>query len=130
MRKLLVVGVIAAALAAIAWGSAAALDVGGGAIQYGEDLDLTCTRRVDVAGWGLETDDGKVYNVRFEPLPERCYSNDIFVVITQDDRPIRSGSAHIDAAWDGRVTFNNPVRAEYITDIHVWIEGGNPPPVP
>jgi hypothetical protein len=103
--------------------------VGGGAIQYGEDLDLTCTRRVDVAGWGLETDDGLVYNVRFEPLPERCYSNDIFVKITCDGVECGSGSAHIDAGWDHKIRFG-PVPAVDITDLHVWIEGGNPPPVP
>lgn len=129
MKKFLVLGVVVIAIGAVAWGSAATLNVKGGTIQYGEDLDLTCANKAQVAGWGLETDDNTVNFVRFENLPAKCEGNTIFVNITQDGTKIAGGSAEITSSWNSgnnsKVYFD-PQNAADITDLEVWIEGGSP----
>ncbi|MEX2251140.1 MAG: hypothetical protein WD895_03600 [Acidimicrobiia bacterium] len=127
MLALLAVG----ALSALAIGSAAALGVNGGAIQAGEDLTLTCDPDgVQVLGWGLETDDGKVYSVRIGGISDACQGNTLFVRVTDDGLTIASGSvdpllaAHTGA---GQVVVSIPggYSAAEINDIHVFIEGPN-----
>lgn len=126
------------ALAVAAFGAAAALNVDGGVIQAGADDDLTCdTDGVRVDGWGLETDTGKVSSVRIHDIDPDCSGADLFVNITQNGNKIAGGSATIPG--DGvpgqdndpdngqvgvKVNFTAQ-DAEDITDIEVFIEGGN-----
>ena len=120
------------------FGSAALLQVQGGTIQAGEDLDLECDEDgVYVAGWGLETDDGLVYFVRIYGIDDGCSSCDMFVVITDINHDkIAKFSVHIpdDSAtnpkdWDTstdvgvKIPFNPPIPAVDIYDIEVFIEG-------
>jgi hypothetical protein len=129
MKRLLGIGIIVAALFGLARGSAAVPQLGGGTFPFNTHFDLTCTDRVDVAGWGLETSDGMVYNVRFEPLPQECYGNDIFVMITSYGVPIAGGRAQVGEDWNRRVRFG-PVPAADITDLHILIGGWDPPEYP
>ena len=119
------------ALTALAVGSAAALDVDGGAIQAGEDLTLTCDDDgVHVAGWGLEADDGLVYGVRIGGISDDCFGNALFVnvtdgaggVIAQGGVQKPPGGTGITSATQS-VSFSTAVDAALIEDIHVFIEG-------
>jgi hypothetical protein len=124
---LLAVGV----LSALAIGSAAALGVNGGAIQAGEDLSLICDPDgVQVLGWGLETDDGKVYTVRIGGIADACQGNALFVKVTDGGVPVASGSVDPLLAANtgaGQVVVSIPggYAASEIDDLHVFIEGPN-----
>ena len=128
----LTVGVMGAAFA-----SAADLTVRGGTIQAGEDLDVKMYNICAVLGWGLETDDGSVHFVRLEFWgPDDMGGNnelEFFVIITGDSgQEIARSSKQI--TWpiepnsdynlpNEKFTFNHPVQAEDIYDIHVYVEG-------
>ncbi len=126
------------ALFGVVFGAAATLDVSGGAIQAGEDLNLKCDPDVvRVDGWGLETDDGKVYHVRIHDIHTDCVGNDIFVGVTNSGTVVRSGSAPIPADGTGddddadtgevgvKIRFSGYPAVD-ITDIEVYIEGAFP----
>ncbi|MDP9494836.1 MAG: hypothetical protein M3P87_06305 [Actinomycetota bacterium] len=128
MRRILALLAVGA-LSAAAIGSAAALGVNGGAIQAGEDLTLTCdTDGVQVLGWGLETDDGRVYSVRIGGIANACQTNALFVRVTDGGATVASGTvdpllpAHTGA---GQVVVSIPggYPAVDIDDLHVFIEG-------
>lgn len=129
MKRLLFLGMALAVLFGLAKGSATMGVWGAGPTSFHTYFDAACTDRVDVAGWGLETDDGLVYNVRFEPLPEECFGSNIAVVITSDGSAAAWGGARIDEVWDHRVRFG-PVPAEAITDLHVLIGSWELPSFP
>ena len=130
---LLVGGMVFGTVLAIA----ASLSVEGGTIQAGSDTDLRCdTTGVRVDGWGLETDDGLVYNVRIHDIDAACAGDDLFVNITKWGTKIAGGSAEPIPA-DGAVGDNDPdlnelgVKVSFtpqlakdITDIEIFIEGG------
>lgn len=127
LRKLAVLAVLALVLVA-AFAAAATLDVGGGAIQFGEDTDLTCDDAVQVAGWGLETDDGLVYFVRIGniAMPE-CSGNAMFVqVLGEGDVILADGKFDPLGSNTVKVDIDPAVPAEDIVALKVWIEGGNP----
>ena len=117
------------ALTALAVGSAAALSVDGGTIQAGEDLSLTCDADgVHVTGWGLETTDNTVRNVKIGGISENCQLNDLFVNVTSGGAVIEQGSVVLGPTNTGtgvaQVNFTAPYPAPAdITDIHVFIEG-------
>jgi hypothetical protein len=128
---LLVGGMVFAGVFALA----ASLNVDGGTIQAGSDVDLTCDGDgVNVDGWGLETDDGKVSFVRIHNIDPDCSGDDIFVNITKYGTKIAGGSATIPNNGDAgdndpdanqvgvKISFT-PQYAWDITDITVFIEG-------
>lgn len=123
MKRLLVALISGAAVFSIAFASAAALDVNGGTIQYGEDNQLTCTASANVDGWGVETDNGMTSHVRINYDPD-CAGNDMFVQITDDGTVVRSVKKQ---PLDGTGSTGNLSFAAYptvdITDIHITIEG-------
>ena len=138
MKRLFVSLALVLALAAAAFGAAAALNVNGGVIQAGADDDLTCdTDGVRVDGWGLETNTGLVDFVRIHDIHPSCSGAELFVNITQNGTKIAEGSAIIPS--DGAAGDNDPdsgevgVKVDFapdqpavdITDIEVFIEGGN-----
>uniref|UniRef100_A0A831T9X5 Uncharacterized protein n=1 Tax=Thermorudis peleae TaxID=1382356 RepID=A0A831T9X5_9BACT len=138
MKRLFVSLALVLALAAAAFGAAAALDVNGGVIQAGEDTDLTCdTDGVRVDGWGLETNTGLVDFVRIHDIDPDCSGADLFVNITEGGVKVAEGSATIpgdsvlgdddpDSGEVGvKVDFEPDQPAADITDIEVFIEGGN-----
>lgn len=138
MTRLFVSLALVVALAVAAFGAAAALNVDGGVIQAGSDTNLQCdTDGVRVDGWGLETDDGSVHFVRIHDIDPSCSGADLFVNITENGSKIAEGQAQIPSDGDPgdndpdagevgvKVNFNTPVQAEDITDIEVFIEGGN-----
>jgi hypothetical protein len=128
MLKIMGVLVILTLVFGAVFGSAAALNVMGGTIQAGEDLDLICDEDgIRVAGWGLETDDGLVYSIRFCDVDADCCDCELFVRVTGSD------GSFIDGGWSKatipsgggcvRVTLRNPIPAADIYDLHVYIEG-------
>lgn len=136
MTRLFVSLALVLALAVAAFGAAAALNVDGGVIQAGADNDLTCDDSVRVDGWGLETDTGQVHFVRIHDIDLDCEGADLFVNITHNGQKIAGGSATIPP--DGGAGDNDPDSGEVgvevnfapqdaqdITDIAVFIEGGN-----
>jgi hypothetical protein len=109
----------------VAFASAAALIVNGGAIQAGSDVTLTCDANgVSVVGWGLETDDGLVRSVRIGDIAATCNGNELFANITTTGgvEITEAGPVVIDEAIE-RLTFDAPVSAVAIEDIHLFIEG-------
>lgn len=137
MTRLFVSLALVLALAVAAFGAAAALQVNGGVIQAGADTNLQCdTDGVRVDGWGLETDTGQVSFVRIHDIDPSCAGADLFVNITQNGQKIAGGSATIpsdggagdndpDSGQVGVKVDFTPQDAENITDIEVFIEGGN-----
>jgi hypothetical protein len=139
MKRVIVALLIGGALFGAIYGLAAGLNVEGGTIQAGSDVDLICDEDgVQVLGWSLETNDGNVYAVRIGNIDEQCAGNDIFVSITDTGVEIADGDATIetDAADGGdgctdtdaaevctRIQIPGGVPAEDITDIEVFIEG-------
>ena len=117
------------ALSALAVGSAAALGVNGGTIQAGEDLTLVCDPNgVQVLGWGLETDDGKVYSVRIGGIADACQGNALFVKVTDGGVTVASGTVDpLLATHTGAGQVTVPIPGGYpavdIDDLHVFIEG-------
>jgi hypothetical protein len=135
--KFLLVIAAALGLSAVAYASAAALDVNGGTIQFGQDNQVTCTADASVLGWGYESDDGKVYSVRVA-VNQDCVGNEMFVTITKNGTELFtadqasitdecSGVGDTPSGYvcvslggsDGFVATN----AVDITDIHIAIEG-------
>lgn len=125
------------ALFGVVFAAAATLNLTGGTIQVGTDVDLTCDDEVNVDGWGLESDTGLVNFVRIHNISVDCVGNDLFVNITQGGVKIAGGSATIPADADAAdndpdggevgVKVNFPAQsAEFITDIQVFIEGPSP----
>jgi hypothetical protein len=109
----------------VAFASAAALIVNGGAIQAGEDTTLACdTDGVSVAGWGLETDTGLVDFVRITGFNAACNGNELFANITGSGgvELTEAGPALIDTAIE-TLAFDTAVPAVDIEDIHLFIEG-------
>jgi len=141
MKRLIVALLVGGVFFGAVYGLAATLNVEGGTIQAGSDVDLQCDEDgVQVLGWGLETNDGKVYFVRIGNIDEQCAGNDIFVSITDTGTEIADGDATIeDEATDGADGCTDPtadevctkipipggVLAEDITDIEVFIEGAS-----
>lgn len=122
MKRLLVALISGAAVFSIAFASAAALDVNGGTLQYGEDNQLTCTASANVTGWGAETDTGQTSFVRISYDPD-CAGNDMFVKITDDGAVVRSTSKTLDASGNTGIMAFTPYPTVDITDIHITIEG-------
>lgn len=134
MRKVLAICFIVMLVGSVA-GAAASLNVDGGTIQSGGDTSLKCDKDgVRVDGWGLETDDGKVYFVRIHDIDPACSGAEMFVLITQGGSTIAKGSAIIptdgaggdndtDAGEVGVKISFTPVPAVDITDIEIFIEG-------
>lgn len=136
LRFLLVIAVVAA-LATSAFGSAAALGVNGGTIQFGQDTSLYCDADgVAVTGWGYEQSNDLVYNVKIGGIDTACIGNALFVTITQDDNlvPVFTTPGNgiaLDSTNTGgsiaTVAFPAPyLSAGRITGIQVAIEGPNP----
>jgi hypothetical protein len=121
VKRFLVALVAGGAVFAMTFAAAAALDVNGGTIQYGEDNQLTCTASANVLGWGYESSDGLVYHVRIGYDPD-CAGNTMFVAITDADSVERTGSAELTNVGQVTVPFT-PLPAVTITDIHIAIEG-------
>lgn len=104
---------------------AASLGVNGGAIQAGADSELRCdTDGVQVLGWGLESDTGKVSFVRIGGIDGACAGNDMFVNITSAGVKIAGGSVTLGSTGSATINFT-PQDAVSITDIEVYIEGPN-----
>jgi len=141
MKRLIVALLVGGVFFGAVYGLAATLFVEGGTIQAGSDVDLQCDEDgVQVLGWGLETNDGKVYSVRIGNIDEQCAGNDIFVSITDTGTEIADGDATIEDeatdATDGctdttadevctKIQIPGGVPAEDITDIEVFIEGAS-----
>jgi hypothetical protein len=109
----------------VAFASAAALIVNGGTIQAGEDTDLVCdSDGVRVLGWGLETDTGLVSFVRVGNIWADCVGADMFANITGAGSVelTEAGPVTIDDSEE-ILTFDTPVQAALIEDIHIFIEG-------
>ena len=115
------VGVILTIIVAFA----ANLVLDGGVIQVGSDNTLTCdTDGVQVAGWGLETDDSTVRFVRIGGISSNCLGDDLFVKV-YDTTPsvIAEGSKTI-ASAEEKIDFSAPYpSAAAIDRLTVWIEG-------
>jgi hypothetical protein len=127
-RKLAILGILALVLM-VAYGSAAALTVTGGSIQAGEDLTLWCDPDgVFVTGWGLETDDNTVRNVKVGGIDGACVGNEIFVKVTGAGGSTLFYSSAVPVASPNMTfAFPSPYLApQAIEDLHVWIEGPNP----
>jgi hypothetical protein len=113
----------------VAFASAAGLIVNGGTIQAGQDLDLVCdSDGVRVEGWGLETDDGMVSFVRIGNIWADCIGADLLANITGAGgvELTEAGPVTIDDSIE-ILTFDTPVPAVAIEDIHVFIEGPSAP---
>jgi hypothetical protein len=141
MKRTLLAFLLAGALMAAAYGSAATLSVNGGTIQAGEDLNVTCTDQANVLGWGYESDTNDVRSVRLE-VHEACAGNALFVNITgtggavlftaEMDPIAEEGCGAVSTDYicvslggaDGFV-ITDP---EDITDIHIVIEGAGGTP--
>lgn len=137
MKRLIVALLVGGAVFGTVLGIAASLGVDGGTIQAGSDTELRCdTDGVRVDGWGLETDDGKVYFVRIHDIHTDCVGDDLFVNITDEGTKIAGGNAVIPADGTGgdddtdgsevgvKVYLDPDPAAEDITDIEIFIEGG------
>lgn len=125
MKRFLVAIMAGTMVFSVAFASAAALIVNGGTIQAGADTDLVCdSDGVRVEGWGLETDDGLVYNVRIGNIWADCVGAEIFANITGagGTELTEAGPVTIDDTIE-TLTFDDPVAAEAIEDIHIFIEG-------
>lgn len=118
------------ALTALAVGSAAALDVDGGAIQAGVDSELTCDDGVAVAGWGFEESDGLVYNVRIGGISDACVDHSLFVTVISGGVSISGSIESLSATQTeggvpGTATVSfAPQDPADITELHIVIEGG------
>lgn len=143
MLKIMGVLVMLTLVFGAVFGSAALLQVEGGTIQAGADIDLECDDDgVQVDGWGLETSNGLVYYVRIVDIDNGCSSCDMFVNITDINHNKLAGwfKVHIpnDGApgpgptkdWDSdsgevgvKIPFDPPILAVDIYDIEVFIEG-------
>ncbi len=125
LRKVAILGVLALVLTA-AIGSAAALNVSGGTIQAGKDLTVWCDPDgVLVTGWGLETDDNTVRNVKLGGIDGACIGDEIFVKVTGAGGTTLFYSGAV-AVASPNMTFAFPapyLAPEAIEDLHVWIEG-------
>ena len=125
MKRIIVALAAGSMVFAVAFGAAATLGVTGGTIQAGVDSTLYCDNDgVQVLGWGLETDDGKVYSVRLGNVDADCVGNDIFVRISNGAGTLigPAFSATI-AGSTVTVPFSPALDASVIEDIHVYIEG-------
>jgi hypothetical protein len=112
---------------AVAFASASSLSVSGGAIQAGVDASLWCDNTgVFVTGWGLETDDGLVSFVRIGGIEGACVGNDLFANITGVGgvELTEAGPVTISGVTE-TLTFDTPVAAGLIEDLHLFIEGPN-----
>jgi hypothetical protein len=123
LRKLAIVGILVLILAA-AYGAAAALGLNGGSIQAGVDAQLYCdVDGVQVTGWGLETDDSKVYFVTLGDIDAACLGNEMFVRVEDSGgNKLGFGSATI-AGSTQQFSFNPAISALSIETLKVWIEG-------
>jgi hypothetical protein len=130
MRFLMAIA-LAAGVAAAAYGAAATMTVDGGAIQFGQDVNLTCTESAQVTNWGLETSDGLVYFVRVT-VDGDCAGNDLIVVVTESGIPTADGKVTLASGDSGNIpltalgivnTTANPRPAGSITDVHIYVEG-------
>lgn len=129
MKRFLVALMAGTMVFSVAFASAAALIVNGGTIQAGEDLDLVCdSDGVNVEGWGLETDTGLVSFVRIGNIWADCVGADMFANITGTGgvELTEAGPVTIDDSTEV-LTFDTPVLASAIEDIHVFIEGPSAP---
>lgn len=126
-KRVLMALVIALLVFAAVYASAASLNVSGGFIQAGSDLDLTCTESVQVAGWGLETDDNTVRSVRLNGVPAACDGAEMFVRIVLDGGAIHNaGSRTLSGTETTNYSFQFPaphLNPVDIVGINVYIEG-------
>jgi hypothetical protein len=111
-------------ISAAAYASAAALDVNGGTLQYGEDNQVTCTASANVNGWGADADTGTTSYVRISYDPD-CAGNDMFIRLTKNGTTIKSLTVAnlTNSGSTGNVAISPPIANEDITDIHILIEG-------
>jgi hypothetical protein len=132
MKRVLLALLVAGVLFAAVYASAAHVDVLGGVIQEGIDTDLTCTDAIQVAGWGLETDDDAVYFVRFEPLPAECAKVDVFVEVLGPGGALLAegdtdGDPNAPKTGDYWKVYFPAVNPESVGRLHVYIEGADNP---
>ena len=127
LRKLAFLSMLAM-LVAVAFGAAASLNVNGGAIQYGMDDDLTCDPDgVQVLGWGLETDDNTVYNVRIGEIDPNCVGNSLFVRVEDSSGGVLGYWTILDIQLpEYNLDFSPRPSPEDITKLLVWLEGSAP----
>ncbi len=78
-KRVMLALVMAMVIFGAVYASAASLNVLGGTIQAGTDDYLKCTEAVRVSGWGLETDDSSVYNVKLTGVPASCNTAQMWV---------------------------------------------------
>ena len=128
MKRILIaitVGVVLSVFVAFAAG----LTVDGGVIQAGSDGTLYCDANgVKVVGWGLETDNGKVYFVRIDDIDGSCAQADMFVnLYDSGGNKIGGGKAAAPLTIpQTKVSFDSPVLAVDIEKITVFLEGPAP----
>ena len=136
MRKVMVIGFIAA-IVAITVGSAAALSVGGGSIQSGMDDTLICDADgVEVAGWGYEMDTNLVSFVRIEGIDDDCVGCSIGVSLSDNSggwltsgwhETLTASETEGGSPGNVKVSLDTAQQAQNIGDIRVTIEGAESP---
>lgn len=120
MKRLLTALLLGTAVFAIAFASAAALNVNGNVIQAGADLDVACDPDGVDANWGLERDDNSVRNVRIVNVADACAGAEMWIQINEADD---YGPVVISG---GQANFPFPApyyTPEEIESLRVWIEG-------
>lgn len=120
MKRLLAALLAGAAVFAIAFASAAALDVDGNVIQAGVDSDVRCDADGVEANWGLETSDNTVRFVRIDSIDAECNGAEMWV-------SVNDGTAQgpvVISGGQAKFNFAAPYPApEDIESLRVWIEG-------
>jgi len=122
-RTLFALGVGVILTIIVAFAANLALD--GGVIQVGSDNTLTCdTDGVQVAGWGLETDDNTVRWVRIGGISTDCVGDDMFVRVYDTTPSVIAGGSKTIASALETINFSAPYpSAAAIDKLTVWIEG-------
>lgn len=119
MKKLITAALGGTVVATLAFASASALDVDGGALQAGQD-GVTCDADGVKANWGLETDTNDVRSVRISGIDAACAGADMWIKV--DDRPTLKMT--LTGAESQSVGFPTPYPApEAIHNVRIWIEG-------
>lgn len=119
MKKLITAALGGTVVATLAFASASALQVDGGALQAGQD-GVICDVDGVKANWGLETDTNDVRTVRISGIDEACDGATMWIKV--DDRPKLEMT--LTGAESQSVAFPAPFPApEAIHNVRIWIEG-------
>jgi hypothetical protein len=106
-----------AVVATVAYASASALPIGGGALQVGTK-SATCDTNGVKVNWGLETDNNLVYNVAVSDIAAACNGANLFV-------KVNGGTTQSTVIDDStvKIRFASPLSANDVDNVKVWIEG-------